>query len=41
MTWLSGAKFRGVLISTLETVGEAAEIFLGSVTHLMPKKEIK
>ena len=22
-----------------ETVGEAAEIFLGSVTHLLPKKE--
>ena len=29
----------GVFISTLETVGEAAEIFLGSVTHLLPKKE--
>jgi hypothetical protein len=29
----------GVFISTSETVGEAAGIFLGSVTHLMPKKE--
>jgi dihydrolipoamide dehydrogenase len=24
-----------------ETVGAAAELFLGSVSHLMPKKEIK